>query len=156
MGTAALPGWLQVVLVGLSGVAGWMLLRPYRRLTQLAGGSSPAAAALAARQRTPEIAAAGAAAGVAVADGYPARRVEIQPDPAAAPVEPPPTVPAPPPARIPQRRMPIPTGEGWTEPVPESSPAFSVYRPSRSTEARPEPAATMSTSSLRAEARRDT
>jgi hypothetical protein len=41
MGTAALPGWLQVVLVGLSGVAGWMLLRPYRRLTQLGGGSSP-------------------------------------------------------------------------------------------------------------------
>ncbi|MGH3738958.1 MAG: MFS transporter, partial [Micromonosporaceae bacterium] len=31
--------WLHVVLVGLAGVAGWLLLRPYRRLTQLAGGS---------------------------------------------------------------------------------------------------------------------
>jgi hypothetical protein len=37
MNTASLPGWLQVVLVGLCGLAGWMLLRPYRRITQLGG-----------------------------------------------------------------------------------------------------------------------
>ncbi|HWS32127.1 MAG TPA: MFS transporter [Actinoplanes sp.] len=37
MNTSGLPGWLQVVLVGLCGVAGWVLLRPYRRITQLGG-----------------------------------------------------------------------------------------------------------------------
>ena len=40
MGTASLPGWLQVVLVLLTGVVGWMLLRPYRRITQLGGHSA--------------------------------------------------------------------------------------------------------------------
>nr|WP_245563595.1 MFS transporter [Longispora albida] len=44
MGTAALPGWLQVVLIWLCGVVGWMLLRPYRRITQMAGKESGAAA----------------------------------------------------------------------------------------------------------------
>ena len=34
MDTATLPGWLQVVLVWLVGVVGWLLLRPYRRITQ--------------------------------------------------------------------------------------------------------------------------
>jgi hypothetical protein len=43
MGTATLPGWLQVVLVWLVGVVGWLLLRPYRRITQL-GGKDPTAA----------------------------------------------------------------------------------------------------------------
>jgi len=42
MNTASLPGWLQVVLVWLVGVVGWLLLRPYRRITQL-GGRDPAA-----------------------------------------------------------------------------------------------------------------
>jgi uncharacterized membrane protein len=37
MNTASLPGWLQVVLVWLVGVVGWLLLRPYRRITQLGG-----------------------------------------------------------------------------------------------------------------------
>jgi hypothetical protein len=37
MNTATLPGWLQVVLVWLCGVVGWLLLRPYRRITQLGG-----------------------------------------------------------------------------------------------------------------------
>jgi hypothetical protein len=37
MSTPTLPGWLQVVLVWLSGVVGWLLLRPYRRITQLGG-----------------------------------------------------------------------------------------------------------------------
>lgn len=37
MSTVSLPGWLQVVLVWLCGVAGWLLLRPYRRITQLGG-----------------------------------------------------------------------------------------------------------------------
>ncbi|MGA8114815.1 MAG: hypothetical protein WCA46_14210, partial [Actinocatenispora sp.] len=40
MNTATLPGWLQITLVWLCGVVGWLLLRPYRRITQL-GGKSP-------------------------------------------------------------------------------------------------------------------
>ena len=49
MSTASLPGWLQVTLVLLCGVVGWMLLRPYTRITQL-GGRSSGAALLTARQ----------------------------------------------------------------------------------------------------------
>lgn len=45
MHTASLPGWLQVVLVWLCGVVGWILLRPYRRITQLGGKDSSAAVA---------------------------------------------------------------------------------------------------------------
>jgi hypothetical protein len=40
MSTPTLPGWLQVVLVWLTGVVGWLLLRPYRRITQLGGKTS--------------------------------------------------------------------------------------------------------------------
>jgi hypothetical protein len=40
MDTASLPGWLQVVLIWLTGVVGWLLLRPYRRITQLGGKDS--------------------------------------------------------------------------------------------------------------------
>jgi hypothetical protein len=36
--TDSLPGWLQVVLIMLTGVVGWLLLRPFRRITQLGGG----------------------------------------------------------------------------------------------------------------------
>jgi hypothetical protein len=43
MNTATLPGWLQVVLVWLTGVVGWLLLRPYRRITQLGGKDGTAA-----------------------------------------------------------------------------------------------------------------
>jgi hypothetical protein len=49
MSTASLPGWLQVTLVLLCGVVGWMLLRPHARITQLSGRSSGAAALLMAR-----------------------------------------------------------------------------------------------------------
>jgi hypothetical protein len=42
MSTASLPGWLQVALVWLCGVVGWLLLRPYRRITQLGGRDSAA------------------------------------------------------------------------------------------------------------------
>jgi hypothetical protein len=40
MSTPSLPGWLQVTLVLLCGVVGWLLLRPYSRITQLTGASS--------------------------------------------------------------------------------------------------------------------
>jgi hypothetical protein len=43
MNTASLAGWLQVVLVWLVGVVGWLLLRPYRRITQLGGKDSTSA-----------------------------------------------------------------------------------------------------------------
>ncbi|MEV0728705.1 MFS transporter [Polymorphospora sp. NPDC050346] len=43
MSTPTLPGWLQVVLVWLCGVVGWLLLRPYRRITQLGGKDATAA-----------------------------------------------------------------------------------------------------------------
>ncbi|AGZ46552.1 hypothetical protein AFR_41490 [Actinoplanes friuliensis DSM 7358] len=43
MNTASLAGWLQVVLVWLCGVVGWLLLRPYRRITQLGGKDSTSA-----------------------------------------------------------------------------------------------------------------
>jgi hypothetical protein len=38
--STALPGWLQVALIWLTGVVGWLLLRPYRRITQLGGKDS--------------------------------------------------------------------------------------------------------------------
>ncbi len=40
MNTGSLAGWLQVLLVWLCGVVGWLLLRPYRRITQLGGKDS--------------------------------------------------------------------------------------------------------------------
>ncbi len=42
MSTASIPAWLQVTLVWLSGIVGWLLLRPYRRITQLGGRDSAA------------------------------------------------------------------------------------------------------------------
>ena len=45
MSTATLAGWLQVLLVWLCGVVGWLLLRPYRRITQLGGKDSTRALA---------------------------------------------------------------------------------------------------------------
>jgi hypothetical protein len=45
MNTVGLAGWLQVVLVWLCGVVGWLLLRPYRRITQLGGKDGAAAIA---------------------------------------------------------------------------------------------------------------
>lgn len=43
LSTASLAGWLQVVLIWLTGVVGWLLLRPYRRITQLGGKDSTSA-----------------------------------------------------------------------------------------------------------------
>jgi len=40
MSTATLPAWLQVTLILLTGIVGWLLLRPYRRITQLGGRDS--------------------------------------------------------------------------------------------------------------------
>ncbi|MER7275804.1 DMT family transporter [Dactylosporangium sp. NPDC000244] len=40
LSTASLAPWLQVLLIWLTGVVGWLLLRPYRRITQLGGKDS--------------------------------------------------------------------------------------------------------------------
>jgi hypothetical protein len=50
--SAGIPGWLQVTLIALIGAAAWMLLRPYRRIGSLRGGSSIADAALGRRRST--------------------------------------------------------------------------------------------------------
>ncbi len=52
MSTATLPAWLQLTLILLVGVVGWLLLRPYRRITQLGGSSSGREMALATRHRS--------------------------------------------------------------------------------------------------------
>ncbi len=40
MSTPSLPAWLQVILILLTGIVAWLLLRPYRRITQLGGRDS--------------------------------------------------------------------------------------------------------------------
>ncbi len=118
MNTASLPGWLQVVLVGLCGAVGWLLLRPFRRLTQLAGGSSPTAVALASKPRAAEPAPGGAET---VASGPAVQRTELR---AEAPAE----VVASAPAR---NRLPAPVGAGWEEPRYAAEPHPTFYRPER-------------------------
>ncbi|MCH7229364.1 hypothetical protein L0U85_00580 [Glycomyces sp. L485] len=38
---ANLPSWMQVMLIGLVGVAAWLLLRPFRRLSSFQGAGGP-------------------------------------------------------------------------------------------------------------------
>ena len=146
MNTVTIPGWLQVVLVLLCGVVGWMLLRPYRRVTQL-GGKDPLAAIAAGglfNRRQAQIEQAATAAAIAarpdggsvpVVSDRPPVRVELRAEPpleilgtepgqtgslaTAAPA-------------IPRRRMPEPIGDGWSEPDGGDS-GQALYRPSRST-----------------------
>jgi hypothetical protein len=173
MSTATLAGWLQVVLIWLCGVVGWLLLRPYRRITQLGGKDSAAAIAspgswhrrfLRDARDTATLAAVALPASERVLSKSPATRTEQRPDgperpeirPDGIPVEPT-TVPATsPPDRTegPRRRVPAPSGGGWSEPaIEESTPAYTVYRPSRSpVSPSDQPARARPT---RAEARRD-
>ncbi|ASW57023.1 MFS transporter [Plantactinospora sp. KBS50] len=152
MSTPTLPGWLQVVLVWLCGVVGWLLLRPYRRITQLGGKDSTEVATStgswhrrffrdmreAARLEvvepggTAEPRGAGNARRVLVEQ--PSLRPEARlEDPtgstsAADREQPaaPPGPPAPRPAPAPRRRQPA----EWTEPdVPDPAPSYAVYRP---------------------------
>jgi hypothetical protein len=136
--TASLPGWLQVVLVWLCGVVGWLLLRPYRRITQLGGGNSTAVVASAGtwhrrffrdvRDTAPAaVAKPGGGSELVVAD-RPPQRIEVR-------AEPPlhtdgPTTDAA--QAAPVRRMPAPSGGGWSEPDTSSAPAYSLYQPRRS------------------------
>lgn len=181
MGTASLPGWLQVVLVWLTGVVGWILLRPYRRITQLGGRDSTeaitsagswhrrffrdvrAAARLSVVEPggTPEPAFGGRRRAVPAAEER--HRPEHRRDDFDIPDTP---APKPPPAGEPatdpapsRRRMPAPTGGGWNEPATDDSqPNYVIYRPSRTPSGAPaeRPAATGgSDGRVRAEARRD-
>jgi len=146
MNTVTIPGWLQVVLVLLCGVVGWMLLRPYRRVTQL-GGKDPLAAIAAGglfNRRQAQIEQAATAAAIAARPGggavpavsdRPPVRVELRAEPPLeilgtepAPTGSPATV-AP---AIPRRRVPEPIGTGWSEPYGGDS-GQALYRPSRST-----------------------
>jgi uncharacterized membrane protein len=165
MNTPTIPGWLQVVLVLLCGIVGWLLLRPYRRITQL-GGKDPLAAIAAGglfqrrAARQAEAAAAAVAATPtdpgrvpAVAADRPAPRVELRADPpldgrvtAGDPGPDTPRAggaPAPPEPRLPEqptRRIPERTGEGWSEPATVEA-GFALYRPGRSPVTTVEPAA---------------
>jgi hypothetical protein len=146
MNTATIPGWLQVVLVLLCGVVGWMLLRPYRRITQL-GGKDPLAAIAAGgifnrRQARLEQSAAAVAAATRQEGGVvptvrpdrPAVRVELR---AEAPLEitgtPPglssPTPPPPPPML--RRRTPVLDRDTLSE-SDDADRSYGLYRPSRS------------------------
>ncbi len=167
MSTPTLPGWLQVVLVLLCGVVGWMLLRPYRRITQL-GGKDPLAAIAAGgilnrRQARLEQSAVAASAAVNDAGGRvppeprdrPPARNELHSDP---PMEVSGVAPGAPVTAggggagrwdtdpVPTQRT--PAGEGWSEPA-GTEPSYALYRPDRS----PEPTVDGSTSRGRVEAR---
>ncbi|MBB5871259.1 hypothetical protein F4553_004638 [Allocatelliglobosispora scoriae] len=136
MNTPSLPGWLQVTLILLCGVVGWILLRPYRRITQLGGAPAtqgwgkallrPAAAATAAAVAPPAVAA-------VVAAGRPEARKEGQADNRGAVDTPP--------MRVEVgggRSEGVPEQRRWrTADLPEAAPAQVLYRP---TETAPEPA----------------
>jgi hypothetical protein len=136
MNTPTLPGWLQMVLVGLCGAIGWLLLRPFRRLNQLTGGTAPAALALAGRP----FANLGGSNGkdfasAEVLTATPAQRVEMRPE--APPSMPPmPSPNGPPPSIKPARpnRAPTPNGPGWTEPASQPIPEYALYRPAEHSE----------------------
>jgi len=138
MNTTTIPGWLQVVLVLLCGIVGWLLLRPYRRITQL-GGKDPLAAIAAGglfHRRQARIDQATTTATTTTPDrpGHtltdrPPMRVELRPEPpldiTTTEPTPPPT---PPPATTPAPRPRTPTGDGWHEPT-QPTPGYTLYRP---------------------------
>jgi hypothetical protein len=147
MNTASLPGWLQVTLILLCGVVGWILLRPYRRITQLGGAPAtqgwgkallrPAAAAATAAVAPPAVAAAVASA------GRPEGRKEGGSEVAAGDT---------PPMRVEvaTRSEGVPEQRRWrTVDLPESAPDQVVYRPTSD----PAPEVTPTRPATRVEAR---
>lgn len=177
MSTTSLPGWLQVILVFLSGLVGWILLRPYRRITEMGGQSADgrglrrlffrdsrqAAAVAAAAAAGEEVGERSArrsdgrgprTEGRAETVGRPEVRTDVPPGDVGGVTgggEPLPT------PDSPRRRMPVPAGGGWSEPAPADAPAaFTVYRPTRSRTTISEPAAVPDELvRVRAEGRRD-
>jgi hypothetical protein len=149
MSTPSLPGWLQVVLMLLCGIVAWILLRPYRRVTQLGGSTPPNGWARAlvrpAAATAAATAAGGAAAGAAVAL---AGRPETRPD---APSESRPVV-----TETVQRELvrseALPEQRRWSDPnLPEAAPAQAIYRPDAGRDAVSEPSSARPV--VRAEAR---
>lgn len=128
MSTASLAGWLQVTLVLLCGVVGWILLRPYSRITQLGGNSSgkslltarpsnaPAASSSVDRTST-TVVAPGSTSSTTVPEARPELTVTAE-DPATV-------------VRAETRGGgDTVRTESWRSPdVPESSPSYAVYRP---------------------------
>ncbi len=185
MSTPTLPGWLQVVLVWLTGVVGWILLRPYRRITQLGGKDSTRAITSAGSWHRRFFRDVREAAKLSVAEpggtaeptfggrrrGLVTADRRVRPEQRNDDIErydtplPAPTVVAEEtearPAGASRRRMPAPTGGGWSEPARhDTEPNYVIYRPSRTPS--DAPASTASTGSTggtgqrtRAEARRD-
>ncbi|MFU8852748.1 MFS transporter [Micromonospora sp. SL1-18] len=169
MNTPTLPGWLQVVLVWLCGVVGWLLLRPYRRITQLGGKDSSEAISSAGSWHRRFFRDIRIAARLDVAEpggtAEPAigRRRGVAPDqsrtrPEARHEDPSHAATAierdRPDGREPADEAPVPERKGgraaprprrqpanWTEPdVPEEAPTFAVYRPDSADRAPAKPA----------------
>jgi hypothetical protein len=169
MSTASLPGWLQVVLVWLCGLVGWLLLRPYRRITQLGGKDSTSAITSAGSWhrrffgdlRDSKLAV--STPGGTNEPEQPARqrpgtlesrtvRPEARVDDAIEVRQ------SAPPARAGGAERPRPSRrhqEAWTEPdVPDGPPSYSIYRPDSGETTVPNPnAAPSSQQRVRAEAR---
>jgi hypothetical protein len=157
MNTASLPGWLQIILVWLCGIVGWLLLRPYRRITQL-GGKDPTALLAGGTwhrrffrdvRETAPAAVARPNGVAATALDRPAQRVEIRAELPPATTASPPAVPQP---RQPPRQRPVVTAETWTESESDPRSGQPVYQPRRSPVTVDRGAAP---TSVRAEARRD-
>jgi hypothetical protein len=160
MNTASLPGWLQIILVWLCGIVGWLLLRPYRRITQL-GGKDPTSLLAGGTwhrrffrdvKETAPAAVARPSGVTATALDRPAQRVEIRaelPPAEAATVQTPSEVPRP---RQAPRQRPAVIAETWTESDSRPQSGQTLYQPRRSpvtADRGPGP------STARAEARRD-
>ncbi|GAA2518915.1 MFS transporter [Pilimelia columellifera] len=162
MGTATLPGWLQVVLVWLCGVVGWLLLRPYRRITQLGGKDSSAVVGAAGGwhrrffRDVRDAAVLNAAVSVSHRDRdrvqllstdqtslrpetrYEDTGVDAPAGPPAAPAQAPASRPETGPAT--QRRGPTRVAAEWSPPEPEETPtSYAVYRPDRADTTAPAP-----------------
>jgi len=149
IGTASLAGWLQVVLILLTGIVGWILLRPYRRITQLGGGRDPSRNSVHVgvhwfnfRHRNDD--AEGGAAGESGQAQRPAKvlaRTELRPeargeDTAIAQPTPRPEDKAVPDTK-PQQRVPQ-TVRRETEAVDDGPPSYAIYRPTPRTAPAPE------------------
>jgi hypothetical protein len=160
MNTASLPGWLQIILVWLCGVVGWLLLRPYRRITQL-GGKDPTAVLAGGTwhrrffrdvRETAPAAVARPNATTATSLERATQRVEIRGElPSIEGVIPAHYPEVPQPRRSPSSR-PVISAETWTEADSDIPAGQTVYRPRRSpVTVDREPVST----SARAESRRD-
>jgi hypothetical protein len=134
--TESIPGWLQVVLILLTGMVGWILLRPYRRITQL-GGKDPSKTITsiggwhrlffrdlkrAQAQETADGTASPRSPTVAVQTQRPEARDE---DVAVAQ-----------PVQRPEESAPVPTRPPeytpqWTEPNERDAPSYAIYRPTQ-------------------------